>query len=179
MKARGLILLSLGIMALFAVGLSSRLIEGAVERSVCAVDRRRPAATTRPRLPAGIPLCPARDSPSRPRSGRKRHRGEVKIQCFEIKRQPNTLRVQVEVMAKGKDLKEALGKLKERREAVKQQLATLGATKDAIEFGEPSAGSGKTDRQRELERLVNERIRKTVKKDAKAKEAAPVVASVW
>src|SRR5262249_35618174 len=95
----------------------------------------------------------------------------------ELKRQPDTLRVQVEILARGKDLKEALNKLKERREAARQQVASLGAVKESIEFGEPSAGSGKSDRQRELERMVGERIRPRVeKKGAKPKAAPSVVA---
>jgi uncharacterized protein YggE len=98
----------------------------------------------------------------------------------ELKRQPDTLRFQIEILARGKDLKEALSKLKERREAARQQVLSLGAVKESIEFGEPSAGSGKSDRQREMERMVGEKLgRRVDKKGAKPKAAPSVVVSAW
>src|SRR5260370_306810 len=92
----------------------------------------------------------------------------------EIKRLPELLRVQVDVMAKGKDLKEALAKLKERQEAAKLRLAALGAGKDAIEVGEPGVTSEKSSRQLQMERMVGERSGGG-RKPSKDKEAPPVV----
>src|SRR5262249_39977119 len=54
----------------------------------------------------------------------------------DVKRLPEILRIQVEVLAKGKDLKEALARLKERREAAQARLLALGAPKTAVVFGE-------------------------------------------
>jgi uncharacterized protein YggE len=94
----------------------------------------------------------------------------------EIKRLPELVRIHVNVLAKGKDLKEALAKLKERQEAAKLKLTALGATKETIQAGDPGVTSEKSDRQLEMERMVGERIRdRGGKKPAKDKEAPPVV----
>ena len=91
-----------------------------------------------------------------------------------LKRPPEVLRVHVELTAKGKDLKEALAKLAERREAARLQLAGLGAVKESIKFGETALTSEKTDRQRQMEMMVRERVRSGGKKPAKP-QAEPVV----
>ena len=97
----------------------------------------------------------------------------------DLKRQPDVLRVQVEVLAKGKDLKEALAKLKERRGVVEKQLAQLGAAAGAVAFAEPQLSSDKTDRQRQMEMMVRERLnRKGPKPDAKAKQPPAVVVAM-
>ena len=72
----------------------------------------------------------------------------------EIKRLPDTLRMQVELIAKGKDLKEALAKLKERRETARTALAGLGVVKDTIEIGDAAVSSEKSDRQIQMERMM-------------------------
>jgi hypothetical protein len=51
-----------------------------------------------------------------------------------LKKEPQILRLQIDLLAKGKDLKEALTKLKDRREAATKKLAELGATADSIRF---------------------------------------------
>jgi uncharacterized protein YggE len=93
----------------------------------------------------------------------------------EIKRQPELLRVQVEVMAKGKTIKEALAKLKERRDATLARVVELGAAKDNVVFGEANVGSEKTDRQVQMEQMLRMRLRTQGKKAPKAKEAPVVV----
>jgi uncharacterized protein YggE len=96
----------------------------------------------------------------------------------EIKRQPEVLRVQVEVLAKGKDVADALAKLKERRAAAEKKLADLGAAKEAVAFGEPALTAEKTDRQRQMEMMVRDRLsRKGGKNDPKAKQPPAVVVS--
>src|SRR5438874_11559266 len=65
----------------------------------------------------------------------------------EIKKAPDVLRIQVDVLAKGKDLTEALARMKERREEARKKLETLGVTKGIV-FGEPVLSSEKTDQQR-------------------------------
>ncbi len=76
-----------------------------------------------------------------------------------LKRPPELLRMHIELTAKGKDLKEALARLKECREAARLQLTTLGAAKDSVEFGELALVNEKTDRQRQMEMMVRERVR--------------------
>jgi len=51
-----------------------------------------------------------------------------------LKRPPDVLRVQVQLSAEGKTLKEALAKLAAHREACKKKLAGLGAKEDSITF---------------------------------------------
>src|SRR5438067_13170234 len=68
----------------------------------------------------------------------------------EIRRQPETLRAQFEVQARGKTLREALDKLKARREEAQSALVGLGTGKEAAVFGDPglageaAARNGKT-----------------------------------
>jgi hypothetical protein len=93
----------------------------------------------------------------------------------EVKRPAEILRVQVELLAKGKDLREALAKLKDRRESARKQLAALGATAEAIEIGEPTAGGDMSDRQQQMERMMG-RLREG-RAAAKPKTAVPVVVS--
>jgi uncharacterized protein YggE len=97
----------------------------------------------------------------------------------EVKRQPTVLRVQVEVLVKAKDLKEALARLKERRDAALARLLALGAPKEAVAFGEPSLGSEKTDQQRQYEAMIAQRLRAQggAKTAPKAKPAPPTVLS--
>jgi uncharacterized protein YggE len=98
----------------------------------------------------------------------------------DLKRQPEVLRVQVEILAKGKDLKEALARLKERREAARSRVAALGAIKDAVVFGEPALSSEKTDQQKQLEAMVARGVRfGGAKPAAKIKETPPAVVSFW
>src|SRR5438045_617574 len=73
----------------------------------------------------------------------------------EVKRPAEALRVQVELVAKGKDLPEALARLKDRREAARKQLAALGAAADAVEIGEPVLGGDKSAQQQQMERMMN------------------------
>ncbi len=76
----------------------------------------------------------------------------------EIKRPADIMRVQVEVVAKGKDTKEALAALKERRAKIEKKLADLGAAKESITFSEAGLTEDKTDRQRQMEMMVRGRL---------------------
>lgn len=98
----------------------------------------------------------------------------------ELKRQPETLRLQVEVVVKAKDLKEALAKLKARREAVGKQVVTLGAAKNSVEFSEPVLANEKTDRHLQIQRMMLERLGKPDKVGGKGatKAALPVLVSM-
>jgi uncharacterized protein YggE len=107
--------------------------------------------------------------------------GTVTGQSYvDLKKPPEVLRVQIEILAKGKDLKEALARLKERREAIKSRLAALGAIKDAVVFGEPALGGEKTEQQKQLAILVEQRLRAGGGKPAaKSKSEPPAVVSTW
>jgi uncharacterized protein YggE len=94
----------------------------------------------------------------------------------EIKRQPEILRVQFEVMARGKTLKEALDKLKARRDEVRTELVKLGARKDAVTFGDPGLAEDGTNRRDRVEMLIRERNRALGK--PKPKGDTPAVVAV-
>jgi uncharacterized protein YggE len=94
----------------------------------------------------------------------------------EIKRQPDILRVQFEVMARGKTLKEALDKLKARREEVRAELVKLGAGKDAVTFGDPGLADDGSNRRDRVEMLIRERNRALGK--PKPKGDAPAIVAV-
>ena len=107
--------------------------------------------------------------------------GTVTGQGFvDVKQPPEVLRVQIELLAKGKDLKDALARLKERREAARSRLAALGAVQEGVVFGEPALNAEKTDRQKQLEGLVAARLRVGGGKPAtQAKLAPPTMVSSW
>lgn len=96
----------------------------------------------------------------------------------EVKRPPQFLRVQVELLAKGKDLKEALVKMKERREVIKLVLGKLDALPDSVAFSDPALGSEKTDQQKQFAAMVAQRLRPGAKPAPKSKDATPTVVSV-
>jgi uncharacterized protein YggE len=95
----------------------------------------------------------------------------------ELRRPPDILRVQVELLAKGKDLPEALAKLKERRAAVEQYLHTLGLSKESLVFAEPAPASAKTEQQRQIEAMVMQRMAAQGKAPTKSKDKLPAVVS--
>jgi uncharacterized protein YggE len=92
-----------------------------------------------------------------------------------LQRQPDLLRVQVDLLAKGKDLKGALAKLKTRQEAARTRLATLTPIQGSVEIGDPVLSTGKSDRQRLLEIL--QRRGRVKKPAAPAREPAAVIVS--
>ncbi len=95
----------------------------------------------------------------------------------EIKRQPELLRVQIEVMSRGKTLKESLEKLKVRREEVRTALVQLGAKKDAITFGDANTADELSGRQNDVGRLIRDRNR-VLGKPAGNAETASIVAGM-
>ena len=75
-------------------------------------------------------------------SGRQAINGMGRV---PLHREPTRLRMYVQVAAKGKNLKEALAKLKDRREAATLELERLKADEKSIVFSSPSLSS--TDRR--------------------------------
>lgn len=75
-----------------------------------------------------------------------------------LKRSPTAIRMYVELFAKGKTLKEALDKLKDRREAAIVQLEALKADKDSIEVSAPSLSNIQTAQKKQFEIMVMRRM---------------------
>lgn len=118
---------------------------------------------------AGLLIWPARAQDTLP--GTVTGRGTA-----ELKRQPELLRVQVEIFAKGKDIKEALARLRERKESARRNLESIGFPAVGIEFGDPSIGAEPNERRRQMQMMVLRQMRNQGKKGtAKPKEAPPVL----
>ncbi|MEX2216059.1 MAG: SIMPL domain-containing protein [Phycisphaeraceae bacterium] len=73
-----------------------------------------------------------------------------------IKRLPTVMRAYVQISGEGKTLKEALAKLKERRESVKKKLAGLGAVEESIAFDDPQMP--REDARSQMERMMRARL---------------------
>lgn len=96
-----------------------------------------------------------------------------------IKRQPEFLRLQIGLFATGKDVQEALAKLKERRTAAETQLTGLGVAKDALQLGDATFTPEQTDQQRQMEQMISAQLRSQGRKPAaKAKQKPPVVVTI-
>jgi uncharacterized protein YggE len=91
--------------------------------------------------------------------------------------QPEIMRLRIDLLGKGKDLKEAMAKLKERREAAKKKIIELGAAEKTVEIAPAATAVGKADERRQMQMLMRARMsgRKT-SKEAEAK-ARPVMVS--
>lgn len=85
--------------------------------------------------------------------------------------QPEVMRLRIDLLAKGKDLKEAMTKLKERRETARKKIIEMGASEKTIDIAAASLSAGKTDERRQMEMMV--RARMAGRKADKEKEAKP------
>src|ERR1043166_2107546 len=74
-----------------------------------------------------------------------------------LKRQPEALRMKVELSTKGKTLQEAIATLNARRDAAEAKLPGLRADKKSLVRGEPRVAAAQTDRQRQVEMMVRSR----------------------
>src|SRR5436190_18809394 len=95
----------------------------------------------------------------------------------EVALPAKALRVQVQLTASGRDVKDALAKLQERRTVAKALLESLGAPAMAIVFGEPGISLEQNARTQQMERMLAQlRSRPGGGRPAepKAKTAAPV-----
>jgi len=100
----------------------------------------------------------------------------------EISRQPEKMRLEIELLAKASDLKQALAALKDRIEAARLQSVALGAIKDSIKIGDPQITKSATDQQQrrvQMQMLMLERMRRggAGKKSEQAKTPSPVMLS--
>jgi uncharacterized protein YggE len=73
-----------------------------------------------------------------------------------IKKAPNLMRMQIQISAEGKSLKEALSKLSQRKEAVRKKLAGMGAADQAITFEDVNTVAA--DPQQAMERMMRQRM---------------------
>ncbi len=88
-----------------------------------------------------------------------------------LKRSPTGIQMHVELLAKGKTLKEALGKLKDRREAAIVQLEALKADKESIEVSTPSLSNAQEAQKKQFEMMVMQRMSTRGKKVPKGLQA--------
>jgi uncharacterized protein YggE len=96
----------------------------------------------------------------------------------ELKRQPHTLRVYVDVMAKGKSLREALDKLRDQRQSARRNLELFGAAPDSIKFGDPTIETERNDRRFQQMMMMQAMANPAGNKNApKAKEAPSILVS--
>jgi hypothetical protein len=91
-----------------------------------------------------------------------------------IEQKPTKLRLIIQISTKGKSLKEALGKMKDRRDAAALQLNQLGAIKESVRSTDPVVSPGKTPQQMQMERYMLQQARAQGRK-TKANAAPPSV----
>jgi len=85
-----------------------------------------------------------------------------------IQRKPELLRLQIELSAKGKTLKEALAKLKATREAAEAKLAKLEVPASEVKVSDPHINTAMSAQKRQMEMMVRQRMRQGGRKSAKA-----------
>ena len=98
---------------------------------------------------------------------------------YEIRKQPDILRVQVEVLAKARSAKDAVAKLQEHRQAAKAKLESMGAVPATIEFTEPVVTITQDPNEARMQMMMQRQamMQGGKKPPAKAKEPPPVVVS--
>ena len=89
-----------------------------------------------------------------------------------LERSPDVMRMHIDLLAKGKDLPDAIAKLKSRRTKVEKQLESLGAAKESVKFGDLAIGEAQDDRSRQMEMMVMQRMAQKRGKGGAAKTAA-------
>ena len=86
-----------------------------------------------------------------------------------VERQPELLRMQLEIHAKASDLKTALSRLAERRAQAAKLLVELGAEQGSLKFGSPHVSPQAMQRQQQMRMMVAQQLRG---RGGKPKEAA-------
>src|SRR4051812_38886670 len=75
----------------------------------------------------------------------------------KVERRPELARVQFDLSAEGKDVKDALAKLHAKEKDVREKLAKLGVSDAAIRVDEPRMGISAQDQQAQMDRMVQSR----------------------
>ncbi len=74
-----------------------------------------------------------------------------------VKQRPSAMRMTVQLTEKAESLKEALARMKDRREAAVLQLESLGAAKDAVKIQPVELVTGKTRQQQQMAQALQMR----------------------
>lgn len=72
--------------------------------------------------------------------------------------QPQVLRLQLKIMAAGKDIQQALSSLQARQDKIRAKLVELGASEASIKFSHMNVSSNQEDRQRKMQRMIMQRM---------------------
>jgi uncharacterized protein YggE len=98
-----------------------------------------------------------------------------------LERPAERMRMQIDVLAKAKNLNAAIDQLKKHRATAEKQLATLGAIGDSIKFGEAHIDENEEDEQRRMNRMMQRQMmqqrrgsRKPEKEKEKEADSKPV-----
>ncbi|HUE72545.1 MAG TPA: SIMPL domain-containing protein [Pirellulaceae bacterium] len=95
----------------------------------------------------------------------------------QIERLPEVMRMRVVVTAKGSTLEEALAALKDKTEAANSQLSTLGAEKESVKLDPPQIAAESSDRRRQVEMMMAQRLRGGKRSAKKEETKQPVAVS--
>jgi hypothetical protein len=103
-------------------------------------------------------------------------RGEISASgSFEVKKQADLVRIQIEMFGKGVDLKEALAKLKTRR--VGAQKFFEGLPGAVVDFSNPKITTEKNPQEQQMRMMMRMQMQQGKPAKAKPKEPPPVVVS--
>jgi hypothetical protein len=94
--------------------------------------------------------------------------------AVQIERLPEMMRMRVVVTAKGSTLEEALAALKDKTDAAKGQLATLGAAKDSVNVDAPQVAAETNDQRRQMQMMMAQRLRGNRRPPKKEETKPPV-----
>src|SRR3954468_13778436 len=92
----------------------------------------------------------------------------------KVERRPELARIQFDLSAEGKDVKDALSKLRAKEKDVRGKLAKLGVSEGAIKVDEPRMGLSAQDQQAQMDRMVQMRTGRAAKRPT-TNPAAPSV----
>ena len=75
-----------------------------------------------------------------------------------LRRPPTALGMNVTLSGKGKDAKQAMGSLQDRREAARLLLKSLKADMDSVKFSDPYMADAESDQRNQFEQMVRARV---------------------
>ncbi|EAQ78529.1 SIMPL domain-containing protein [Blastopirellula marina] len=76
-----------------------------------------------------------------------------------LKRNPAELKLSIELLGRGKTLKEALSKLKEKQTAAQDIVQALGAEMDSLTFDDPTTTSRSSEMMEKMREVIRSRVR--------------------
>lgn len=93
----------------------------------------------------------------------------------KLTRTANTMRMQVDVLSRGGDIREALDGLKKRTRAAREKLAELGARADSIKVEEPVLSTDENPQRQQMERMIAQSLRNAGRGKKKSTPVAKLV----